>query len=184
MDLGVLRKLGHNQQVEVTTPVIITWHNGQSRMVGEFRALNTYTIPDRYPIPRIHETLTQLSQAKFITAMDTAIMIWNKFISHTGVFQNIISDRDPKFTSVLWTNLHNLFGTKLSFSTAYHPQTDGLSERMIQTLEDMIRRFCDYGLEFKDSDGFTHDWCTLIPALELAYKTSIHSSTGKTPEIL
>ncbi|MBW0551247.1 hypothetical protein O181_090962 [Austropuccinia psidii MF-1] len=71
MDLGVFRKVAHNEQVEVTTPVIITWHIGKSRMVGEFRALNTYTIPDRYPIPRIHETLTQLSQAKFITAMDT-----------------------------------------------------------------------------------------------------------------
>ncbi|MBW0481822.1 hypothetical protein O181_021537 [Austropuccinia psidii MF-1] len=118
------------------------------------------------------------------TAMDTAIMIWNKAISHTGLFQNIISDRDPKFTSALWTNLHNLFGTKLSFSTAYHPQADGLQERMIQTLEEMIRRFCAYDLEFKDSDGFTHDWCTLIPALELAYKTSIHSSTGKTPAML
>ncbi|MBW0504242.1 hypothetical protein O181_043957 [Austropuccinia psidii MF-1] len=94
------------------------------------------------------------------------------------------SDRDPKCTSALWTNLHKLFGTKLSFSTAYHPQTDGLTERMIQTLEDMIRRFCAYGLELKESDGFTHDWCTLIPALELAYKTSIHSSTGKTPEML
>ncbi|MBW0510486.1 hypothetical protein O181_050201 [Austropuccinia psidii MF-1] len=45
------------------------------------------------------------------TAMDTAIIIWNKGISHTGLFQNIISDRDPKFTSKLWTNLHNLFGT-------------------------------------------------------------------------
>ncbi|MBW0529125.1 hypothetical protein O181_068840 [Austropuccinia psidii MF-1] len=55
---------------------------------------------------------------------------------------------------------------------------------MIQTLEDMIRRFCAYGLEFKDSDGFTHYWCTLIPALELAYKTSIHSSNGKTPAML
>ncbi|MBW0559907.1 hypothetical protein O181_099622 [Austropuccinia psidii MF-1] len=55
---------------------------------------------------------------------------------------------------------------------------------MIQTLEDMIREFCAYGLEFKDSDGFTHDWCTLIPALELAYKTSIHASTGKTPAML
>ncbi|MBW0572819.1 hypothetical protein O181_112534 [Austropuccinia psidii MF-1] len=40
-------------------------------------------------------------------------------------------------------------------------------------------RFCAYGLEFKDSDGFTHDWCTLIPAVELAYKKSIHSSTRK-----
>ncbi|MBW0515745.1 hypothetical protein O181_055460 [Austropuccinia psidii MF-1] len=55
---------------------------------------------------------------------------------------------------------------------------------MIQTLEDMIRRFCAYGLELKDSDGLTHDWCTLIPALELEYKTSIHSSTGKTPAML
>ncbi|MBW0564543.1 hypothetical protein O181_104258 [Austropuccinia psidii MF-1] len=117
------------------------------------------------------------------TAMDTAILIWNKVISHTGLFQNIISDRDPKFTSTLWTNLHNLFGTKLSFSTTYHHQADGLAEIMIQTLEDMIRRFCAYGIEFRDSDGFTHDWCTLIPALELEYKTSIHSSTGKTPAI-
>ncbi|MBW0547052.1 hypothetical protein O181_086767 [Austropuccinia psidii MF-1] len=55
---------------------------------------------------------------------------------------------------------------------------------MIQTLEDMIRRFCAYGLEFKYSDGFIHDWCTLIPALELEYKTYIHSSTGKTPAML
>ncbi|MBW0578503.1 hypothetical protein O181_118218, partial [Austropuccinia psidii MF-1] len=118
------------------------------------------------------------------TAMDTALLIWNRVISHTGLFKNIISDRDPKFTSALWTNLHKLLGTRLSFSTAYHPQTDGLAERMIQTLEDMIRRFCAYGLEFKYSDGFTHDWCTLIPELELAYKTSIHASTGKTPAML
>ncbi|MBW0476921.1 hypothetical protein O181_016636 [Austropuccinia psidii MF-1] len=48
----------------------------------------------------------------------------------------------------------------------------------------MIRSFCVYGLEFKDYDGFTHYWCTPIPALELAYKTSIHDSTGKTPEML
>ncbi|MBW0541613.1 hypothetical protein O181_081328 [Austropuccinia psidii MF-1] len=116
--------------------------------------------------------------------MDTALLLWSRVISHTGLFKNIISDRDPKFTSALWTNLHRLFGTKLSFSTAYHPQTDVLAERMIQTLEDIIRRLCVYGLEFKDSDGFTHDWCTLIPALELAYKTSVHSSTGQTPAVL
>ncbi|MBW0584856.1 hypothetical protein O181_124571 [Austropuccinia psidii MF-1] len=55
---------------------------------------------------------------------------------------------------------------------------------MKQTLEDMIRRFCAYCLELKDSDGFTHEWSTLIPALELAYKTLIHPSTGNTPEML
>ncbi|MBW0549709.1 hypothetical protein O181_089424 [Austropuccinia psidii MF-1] len=113
-------------------------------------------------VDRYSKTAMFLPCHKDDTAMDTAIMIWNKVISHTGVFQNIISDRDPKFTSALWTNLNNLFGTKLSFSKAYHPQTDGLAERMIQTLEDMIRRF----------------------SLKLAYKTSIYSSTGKTPEIL
>ncbi|MBW0542101.1 hypothetical protein O181_081816 [Austropuccinia psidii MF-1] len=45
---------------------------------------------------------------KDYTATETAITIWNKVISHKGLFQNIISDRDPKFTSALWTNLHNL----------------------------------------------------------------------------
>ncbi|MBW0553917.1 hypothetical protein O181_093632 [Austropuccinia psidii MF-1] len=135
-------------------------------------------------VNRYSKTPMFLTCHKDDTAMDTGIIIWNEFISHTGLFQNIISDRDPRFTSALWTNLHSLFGTNSSFSTAYHPQTDGLAERMIPTLEDIIRRFCAYGLEFKDSDGFTHDWCTLIPALELAYKTSIHSSTGKTPAML
>ncbi|MBW0541919.1 hypothetical protein O181_081634 [Austropuccinia psidii MF-1] len=55
---------------------------------------------------------------------------------------------------------------------------------MTQTLEDMIRRFCAYGSEFKDSDGFTHDWCTFLPALELEYKISVHSSTGQNPAML
>ncbi|MBW0463680.1 hypothetical protein O181_003395 [Austropuccinia psidii MF-1] len=100
--------------------------------------------------------------------MDTYLLLLNILISHTGLLKNIISDRDPKFTSALWTNIHRSFGTNLSFSTAYHPQTDGLAERMIQNLEEMIRRFCAYGLEFTNAGGITHDRCTLIPALELA----------------
>ncbi|MBW0527055.1 hypothetical protein O181_066770 [Austropuccinia psidii MF-1] len=55
---------------------------------------------------------------------------------------------------------------------------------MIQTTEDMVRRFCAYGLEFKECDRFTDNWCTLLPALQLAYKTSIHASTNETPAIL
>ncbi|MBW0526608.1 hypothetical protein O181_066323 [Austropuccinia psidii MF-1] len=55
---------------------------------------------------------------------------------------------------------------------------------MIQTLKDTIRILCAYGLKLKDSYGFTHDLCTLIPALELAYNTSIHASTGKTPAMM
>ncbi|MBW0566624.1 hypothetical protein O181_106339 [Austropuccinia psidii MF-1] len=70
IQLGVLRKVGHNKEIEVRTPVIIAWHNHKSRMVEDFRELNTYTVPDRYPIPRILEALTQLSKAKYITSMD------------------------------------------------------------------------------------------------------------------
>ncbi|MBW0556825.1 hypothetical protein O181_096540 [Austropuccinia psidii MF-1] len=135
-------------------------------------------------VDRYSKTPIFLPCQKDYTAMDTALLLWSRVISPTGLFKNIIGDRDPKFTPALWTNLHTFFGTKLSFSKAYHPQTDGFAESMIRTLEDMIRRFCDYGLEFKDSDGFTHDWCTLICALELAYKTSVHTSTGQTPAML
>ncbi|MBW0502462.1 hypothetical protein O181_042177 [Austropuccinia psidii MF-1] len=91
MDLGVLRKVGHNEQVEFTTPVIITWHNGKSRIIGDFRALNTYTIPDRYPIPRIHETLTQLSQAKSITAIDAL----------NGFNQNVLTDNAKRLLQII-----------------------------------------------------------------------------------
>ncbi|MBW0536027.1 hypothetical protein O181_075742 [Austropuccinia psidii MF-1] len=97
-------------------------------------------------VDRYSQTPMFLPFHKNCTAMDEAIMIWNRVISHTSLFQRVIRDRDPKFTSELWTNFHNLFGTKLSSSTTYHPQTDALAERMIPTLEYMIRMFCAYGL--------------------------------------
>ncbi|MBW0578260.1 hypothetical protein O181_117975 [Austropuccinia psidii MF-1] len=137
-----------------------------------------------FSVDRYSKTPIFLPCHKDDTAMDTALLLWSRVISNTGLLQNIICDRDPKFTSALWTNIYRFFGTKLSFSTAYHPQTDGLAKRIFQTLEDMISSFCAYGLELKVSDGFTHDWCILIPALELAYKTSVHSSTGQTPAML
>ncbi|MBW0550929.1 hypothetical protein O181_090644 [Austropuccinia psidii MF-1] len=70
IQLGVLWKVGHDEEVKVKTPVIIAWHNDQSRMVGDFGALNIYKAPYKYPIPRLQETLTQLSKAKYITSMD------------------------------------------------------------------------------------------------------------------
>ncbi|MBW0521759.1 hypothetical protein O181_061474 [Austropuccinia psidii MF-1] len=70
IQLGVLRKVGHNEEVEVTTPVIIALHNYKSRMVGDFRELNTQTVADRYQIARVQENLTQLSKAKYIKSMD------------------------------------------------------------------------------------------------------------------
>ncbi|MBW0564615.1 hypothetical protein O181_104330 [Austropuccinia psidii MF-1] len=98
MKVGVLRKVGHNEEVEVTTPVIITCHDDKSRIVGDYRALNTHTIPDRYPIPIMHETLTQSSKARFITCMD-ALKGFNqnvsthharkllRIIAHCGIYE-------------------------------------------------------------------------------------------------
>ncbi|MBW0525507.1 hypothetical protein O181_065222 [Austropuccinia psidii MF-1] len=116
--------------------------------------------------------------------MYTALLIWNRVLSWTGIFTNIISDGDPKFTSALWKNLHKLFWVKVSFSTDYLPNADDLAERMIRDLEEMVRNICEYGLELKDCDVFTYYWCTLLPELELAYSTSIHASTNMTPAII
>ncbi|MBW0583791.1 hypothetical protein O181_123506 [Austropuccinia psidii MF-1] len=52
LDMDVIRKRGHNEIVEITTPVLFTWHDGKSRLCGDFRALNNYTKADRYP--KIH----------------------------------------------------------------------------------------------------------------------------------
>jgi hypothetical protein len=89
--LGVLQKVGHNEIVEITTPVIIAWHNGKSRMVVDFRALNTYTSADRYPIPRIHETLTNLANAEFISSMDVL----------KGFHQNVVGEASRKFLRII-----------------------------------------------------------------------------------
>ncbi|MBW0533163.1 hypothetical protein O181_072878 [Austropuccinia psidii MF-1] len=92
MKLGVLRNVGHNEEVEVTTPVIITWHNDKSRMVGDFRSLNTYTISDRYTIPRIHANLTQLPNVNFITSMDALkVFLQNVLTPHARKLLRIIS---------------------------------------------------------------------------------------------
>ncbi|MBW0548035.1 hypothetical protein O181_087750 [Austropuccinia psidii MF-1] len=111
--------------------------------------------------------------------MDTALLFWNNIISTCGVPEIIISDRDPKFTSEVWINLYDILGTKLAFSTAYNPQTDGLAESMIQKGEDILRRVCSYGMEYKYHEGYTHDLVTLPPAVQLAYNTSQNSATGK-----
>jgi len=59
-----------------------------------------------------------------------------------GVPSSIVSDRDPRFTSRFWKSFQEALGSKLRLSLAYHPQTDGQSERTIQSLEDLLRRLC------------------------------------------
>ncbi|MBW0553076.1 hypothetical protein O181_092791 [Austropuccinia psidii MF-1] len=82
-------------------------------------------------VDRFSTSMRCLPLHKEDTAMDTSLLFWNNIISTCGVPKIIISDREPKFTSEFWTNLYDMLGTKLVFSTAYPPQTDGLAERMI-----------------------------------------------------
>ncbi|KAG8472896.1 hypothetical protein CXB51_034783 [Gossypium anomalum] len=89
-----------------------------------------------------------------------------------GVPNSIVSDRDPRFTSRFWKKLQEALGTKLHFSTAFHPQTDGQSERIIQILEDMLR--CCI-LELGGS------WERYLPLVEFAYNNSFQSSIKMAP---
>ncbi|MBW0570234.1 hypothetical protein O181_109949 [Austropuccinia psidii MF-1] len=70
LEMDVIRKIGHNEIVQIATPILITWHDGNSRLCGDFRSLNNYTKVDRYPIPRIPHALEKLEKAKYITKMD------------------------------------------------------------------------------------------------------------------
>ena len=83
------------------------------------------------------------------------------------VLLSIVSDRDLCFTSRFWKELQSALGTRLKFSTAFHPQTDGQSERLIQVLEDMLRGCV---IEFPRS------WDRYIPLMEFAYNNSYQES--------
>ncbi|MBW0564453.1 hypothetical protein O181_104168 [Austropuccinia psidii MF-1] len=91
LDLGLIRKVGHNEEVGITTPVIVAWNNGKSRMVGELRALNTYTVPDRYPIPKIQISLTQISQEVYRSTMHAL----------KGFHQNVVAPRARKYLRII-----------------------------------------------------------------------------------
>ncbi|KAK1421015.1 hypothetical protein QVD17_23053 [Tagetes erecta] len=93
-------------------------------------------------------------------------------ISRHGVPVSIVSDRDTRFTSRYWRKFQEELGTRLLISTAYHPQTDGQSERTIQTLEDMLRAcIIDFG----------GSWDKHLPLAEFSYNNSYHSSIKMPP---
>ncbi|GJY41221.1 putative reverse transcriptase domain-containing protein [Tanacetum coccineum] len=91
----------------------------------------------------------------------------NEIVARHGVPISIISDRDSRFTSRFWQSMQEALGTRLDMSTAYHPQTDGQSERTIQTLEDMLRACV---LDFRGS------WDVHLLLVEFSYNNSYHSS--------
>ncbi|GJW85215.1 putative reverse transcriptase domain-containing protein [Tanacetum coccineum] len=105
--------------------------------------------------------------------MDKLARIYLKeVVTRHGVPVSIICDRDPRFASNFWRSLQHALGTNLDMSTAYHPQTDGQSERTIQTLEDMLRAcVIDFG----------KGWVNHLPLVEFSYNNSYHASIKAAP---
>ncbi|GJT34538.1 putative reverse transcriptase domain-containing protein [Tanacetum coccineum] len=93
-------------------------------------------------------------------------------VTRHGVPVSIISNRDGRFTSLFWQALHKALGTRLDMSTAYHLETDGQSERTIQTLEDMLRAcVLDFG----------KNWDRHLPLVEFSYNNSYHTNIKAAP---
>ncbi|GJW29894.1 putative reverse transcriptase domain-containing protein [Tanacetum coccineum] len=101
-----------------------------------------------------------------------ARMYLKEVVTRHGIPISIICDRDPRFASNFWRSLQNALGTNLDMSTAYHPQTDGQSERTIQTLKDMLRACAiDFG----------KGWVNHLPLVEFSYNNSYHASIKAAP---
>jgi hypothetical protein len=89
-----------------------------------------------------------------------------------GVPSRIVSDRGTQFTSIFWKSLHKAMGTKLDFSSAYHPQTDRQTERVNQIMEDMLRA-CVF--------TYGKDWEQSLPYAEFSYNNGYQASLGMSP---
>ncbi len=108
-------------------------------------------------------------------AVTVAQLFVNNIICRHGCPRMLLSDRGTNFVSELLKEVTDLMGTTRKFTTAYHPQSDGLTERFNRTLITMLRSFVDYA---------QRDWDALLPSLLFSYNVSAHESTGDSPFFL
>ncbi|KAK2395499.1 hypothetical protein QL285_057235 [Trifolium repens] len=124
----------------------------------------------------IVDRLTKSAHFLPVRTTDTAAKLTDIYIAEIvrlhGIPSSIVSDRDPKFTSHFWKTLHEALGTKLRLSSAYHPQTDGQTERTNQSLEDLLRACV------LDDRG---SWDDVLPLIEFTYNNSFHTSIRMAP---
>ena len=106
------------------------------------------------------------------TASELASLYICEVVRLHGLFESIVSDRDVKFTSVFWCEIHRILGTKLLMSTSFHPLTDGASEWVNRSIGQILRTLV--------SPNQT-DWVDKIPLTEFAINSNISSSTGFAP---
>jgi hypothetical protein len=107
-----------------------------------------------------------------VTAPQLAALFLRDVVRLHGFPRSLVSDRDPRFTAHFWTTFWASVGTTLAMSTAYHPQSDGQTERANRTLETMLRSVVSFNQK---------DWHTHLPLAELAINTAVQASTGASP---
>jgi len=110
-----------------------------------------------------------------VGAVELAKQFFREIVRLHGFPRSIVSDRDARFTSLFWNELWRMSGTKLAMSTAYHPQSDGQTERQNRTLEEMLRAFVSVKQD---------DWDEHLAAAELAINNSTQTSSKETPFFL
>ncbi|KAF7762598.1 hypothetical protein Agabi119p4_9191 [Agaricus bisporus var. burnettii] len=110
-----------------------------------------------------------------LTSTDLAEIYKEEVWRHHGIPKRIISDRGPQFASKFMESLCNALNVKRNLSTAYHPQTDGQTERMNQEIETYLRAFINYRQD---------DWTRWLPMAEFHYNDKTHATTGQTPFFL
>jgi transposase InsO family protein len=107
-----------------------------------------------------------------VSAPELAKIFFRQVARYHGLPKAIISDRDPRFTSKFWRALWAETGTELRMSTAYHPQSDGQTERANRTLEEALRAYVNYQQD---------DWDERLTALEISANNRTQDSTGFSP---
>ena len=111
---------------------------------------------------------------KTIKAHHMAKLFISQIFKYHGLPTSIVSDRDPRMTSLFWRGLFENLGTRLNFSLAYHPQTDGQSEIVNSTILDLLKCYVN------EVDQ-RNQWEKYLPLVDYAYNNTVHSSNGKNP---
>ncbi|GKA64642.1 putative reverse transcriptase domain-containing protein [Tanacetum coccineum] len=156
-----------NMKVGIATYVIWKWEN----IIMEFITKLPKTSTGKDTIWVIVDRLTQSTYFLPMKENESMEKLTRQYLKEVvtrhGVPVSIISDRDGRFASQFWQSLQKALGTQLDMSTAYHPQTDGQSERTIQTLEDMLHA-CVI--------NFGKGWDRHLPLVEFLYNSSYHTA--------
>jgi transposase InsO family protein len=123
-------------------------------------------------VDRLTKYAYMIPTTETIDARQMANLLLRYVFTNHGTPSKITSDRDKLFTSNMWQSLADQLGIEHRLSTAYHPQTNGQTERVNQTLEQYLRHYVNFQQD---------DWTGLLPMAQFAYNNAMHAATRETP---